>query len=168
MNFHALSRLVLILAVATVGMIAGNELGQQQAQSAQASSMEQNMSAVQAALGVLDMLKSDMQRAGFAERNFPEPDVTVALTRNAPLELVEAGRDCLVFRSPDAQENISYRIEGQRLVRTASGQTKVLLQKVGYFNIQRVLDGTAVNLAFSLESGVELHFAERFQRAREL
>jgi hypothetical protein len=170
MDKKAFSRMVLILAAAVMGVLAGSGLAERNV-SAQSVAQEQNQAAVQSSWGALELFRSDLERAGFYQVKYPEWGTTVQLKAAAPLRVTRAQKDYLELRSPDGRETISYHFTDGRLVRTASGKgAQVLLQKVTYFNMQQVLDGAVVNVAFSVgvfdakRPASDVHFFGHFRR----
>jgi hypothetical protein len=147
--------LVLLLIVLVCGILVGQGLTQRNMSAEQLSSREHELAAIQAARGAMDMIKSDLERAGYAETIPPSTAVAVRVKHPASDELIVAPStgQSLSFRSSDGRESVAYEMEGHRLVRIIAGERRVLLQDARDFKVRPVNDGQSLNIAFWIPVG---------------
>ena len=164
---------VIMIGVSIVSLIAGTQLNQAVYGSAQAKARESSFAAVQAAWGVVDLLRTDLQRAGYYENSSSKPGLHVKMTHPSPLK-VKVASDVLVFQSADGQETIVYRFVNGQLFRSSGQNPKIVLDRIADFGFRQVLDGQVINVTFSVGVSPEyevsssvLHFTGRFRRAEE-
>ena len=142
-----------VFLVATlIGLLAGGAIITKNMQVAEAASREQGLAAIQAARGAMDIVKTDMERAGYAETRPASNDVAVRVSHSDTLQLTKAFAQTLAFRTPEGSE-IVYEFDNGKLTRANSGERQVLLENARDFKVQPVNDGETVNLAFWVPVG---------------
>jgi Tfp pilus assembly protein PilW len=138
------------------GLIAGQFFTARTMLVAQAASQEHQLAALQAARGAMNLIKYDMERAGYAEAS-PMSHASFQVQRsNDSLQLVDATAQSLVFRSPDGLDTVEYRAEGARLSRIATGRESehvLLLANALNFQIRPATAGSTLNVAFAIPIG---------------
>jgi hypothetical protein len=138
------------------GLLAGQFFTARTMQVAQAASQEHQLAAIQAARGAMNLIKYDMERAGYAEVSpMSHASFRIESSKDA-LQLAEATSQSLLFRSPDARDTVEYRIEGARLSRIATGRESehvVLLQNALNFQVRPATAGSTLNVAFAIPVG---------------
>ena len=149
------SRRVLPLATFFFGIVAGAVITARSMQVVQAASIEQDMNAIQAARGAMDLIQYDMERAGYAQ-TASSSRVSIRISHQDRLEMVAVSPKTVAFRSADGSDNIMYRFESGQLTRTVSGRHQerlVLLNHVSAYKIKQVSDEKTINLAFWIPVG---------------
>ena len=161
----------IMTGVAIISLIAGTQLNEVIRTGAQAKARESSFAAVQAAWGVVDLLRTDLQRAGYYENSTSKPGLHVKMTHSSPLK-VKVASDVLVFQTVDGREIIVYRFVNGQLFRTSGQNPKTVLDRIADFGFQQALDGQVINVSFSVGVSPEyevsssvLHFTGRFRRA---
>lgn len=137
----------MFLVATLVGLLAGGAIVEKNMQVAEASSREQGLAATQAARGAMDIVKNDMERAGYAEMLPGSHDVAVRVSHTDTLEITRAFAKILAFRAPDGGE-IVYEFNNGKLTRSTNSENHVLLETAKDFKVQSADDGQTVNLAF--------------------
>jgi hypothetical protein len=139
------------------GLVAGQFFTARTMQVAQAASQEHQLAALQAARGAMNLIKYDMERAGYAEVSpLSHASFRVQGSQDA-LQLAEATPQSLLFRSPDGHDTVEYRVEGARLSRIATGRESehvLLLANALNFQIRPATAGSTLNVAFAIPVGV--------------
>jgi hypothetical protein len=144
-----------------IGLLGGLMVGQfftaRTMQVAQAASQEHQLAAMQAARGAMNLIKYDMERAGYAEAS-PMSHASFRVQGSSDsLQLVEATAQSLLFRSPDGRDTVEYRAEGARLSRIATGRESenvLLLSNAMNFQIRPATAGSTLNVAFAIPVGI--------------
>jgi hypothetical protein len=141
------------------GLLAGQFFTARTMQVAEAATQERQLAAIQSARGAMNLIKYDMERAGYVETS-PMSRASFQMHSGAGsedvLQLTQAMPQSLSFRSPDGRATVEYRCEGTRLSRTAAGRDSehvLLLAKALNFQIRQSRDGDTVNVAFAIEVG---------------
>lgn len=157
--------------VAIVSLVAGTQLNEVVRTGSQAKARESSFAAVQGTWRVIELLRTDLQRAGYYENSSSKPGLQVKMTHPSPLK-VKVASDVLVFQSPDEQEMIVYRFVNGQLLRTAGRDPKIVLDKITDLGFQQALDGKVLNVTFTIGVAPEydvassvLCFTGRFRRA---
>ena len=143
------------------GLLAGQFFTARTMQVAEAASQERQLAALQSARGAMNLIKYDMERAGYVETS-PMSHATFEVhfgqVRSGAgsddvLQLTQAKPQSLLFRSPDGRATIEYRCEGTRLSRIAAGRESehvLLLANALHFQIRQRADGSTLNIAFAI------------------
>lgn len=149
----------LLLAVLVLGILAGHSLTRRSMNVDQASAREQELASLQAAQGAINMMKFDMERAGYAETVPPSTAVAVRLEHDEdaqpPLMLATAFGQLLAFRSPDSGHRVSYETQGRQLVRVENHERLVLMEDARNFKVRTVAEGKVINVAFDVPVGTQ-------------
>ena len=145
-NERQYSPLMLLVAI-LVGLLTGGAIIEKNMQVAQASSREQELAAVQAAHEAMDVIKNDMERAGYAETRPGSHDAAVRVVHTDTLKITKAFATVLAFRSPEGFD-ITYELSNGKLTRSAGSESQVLLDNAKDFRVQATIEGETVNLAF--------------------
>ena len=145
------------LAIGLIGgLVAGQFFTARTMQVAQAASQEHQLAAMQAARGAMNLIKYDMERAGYAEVS-PMSHASIRIQgASDALHLTEATAQSLIFRSPDSRDTVEYRVEGSRLMRIATGRDNehvLLLANAMNFQIRPATAGSTLNVAFAIPVG---------------
>src|SRR5258708_5443043 len=143
------TNLTILLSAFLAGLMFGRLLDAKNLLVAQADT--QNLAAIRAARGTMDIIQYDMERAGYSQFLPSRNASVVRVTYADKLEMVKADANELVFRSVDGRDHIVYCYEsGQisRIVTGSSNERLVLLEKVTSFKVNRFLDGKTINVAF--------------------
>jgi hypothetical protein len=151
------------------GLLAGQFFTARTMQVAQAASQERQLAAMQSARGAMNLIKYDMERAGYVETSplsrasfqvhFGQVhfgQVHSGAGSADMLELTQATPQTLLFRAPDGRATVEYRCDGARLSRIAAGRDSehvLLLANALNFQIRQSGDGSTVNVAFAIEVG---------------
>jgi hypothetical protein len=138
------------------GLLAGQFFTARTMQVAQAASQERQLAAMQSARGAMNLIKYDMERAGYAEP-LPMSRASFRVRSSAgsgdALQFKQAAPQSLRFGSPDGRDTVEYRCEGARLWRIATGKESehvVLLENAVNFQIRQMDEGATLNVAFSI------------------
>ena len=154
--------LSLTLAIGILGgLVAGQFFTARTMQVAQAASQEHQLAAIQSARGAMNLIKYDMERAGYAEVSPPSHasfriQGSLIQVSNDALRLTQTTPQSLLFHSPDGRDTVEYRCEGARLSRIATGRESehvLLLANALNFQIRQEGDGNTVNVAFAIPMG---------------
>jgi hypothetical protein len=138
---------LMFLAAILVGLLAGGAIIEKNMQVAEASSREQGHAAVHAARSAIDSIRNDMERAGYAETRPASHDVAVRVAHTDTLQITRAFAQTLTFRTPEGFD-IVYELKDGKLIRSANGESQVLIENARDFKVQPANDGATVNLAF--------------------
>jgi hypothetical protein len=157
------------------GLLVGQFFTARTMQVAQAASQERQLAAIQSARGAMNLIKYDMERAGYAEAS-PMSHASFRVSASAglsdALQLTQATPRTLAFRSRDGRDTVEYRCEGVRLSRIATGKESehvLLLANAMNFQIRQTGDGNTLNVAFAIpvgatsQSPVMAHFVRAAQ-----
>jgi hypothetical protein len=141
------------------GLLAGQFFTVRTMQVAQAASQERQLAAIQSGRGAMNLIKYDMERAGYAEAS-PMSRASFRVHSsggsNDALQLTQATPHSLVFQSLDGRDTVEYRCEGKRLSRLATGKESehvLLLENALNFQIRQTSDGNTLNVAFAIPVG---------------
>jgi len=163
----------IMVGVGIVGVVAGTQLNEIVRTASQAKAHESSYAAVQSTWRVVEMLRTDLQRAGYYETASATKGLNVKMRHDSPLT-VKVANDVMVFHSPDGQEIIIYRFVNGQLFRSDGRKSKIVLDRIADFGFRRALDGQMINVTFSVGVAPEfdvsssaLCFTGRFRRADE-
>lgn len=152
MNNNGRVRPLMFVVATLIGLLAGGAIVERNMQTAQAASREQGLAAIQAARGAMDIMKADMERAGYAETRPNSKTVAVQVDHSDPLKISKAFGQILAFKTP-AGEDIVYGYDNGKLVRNSPGESQVLLENAQDFKVQASNEGDTINLAFWIPVG---------------
>ena len=138
----------LLVITLSFGILAGAAFTEKSKRYNASASREQMLAAIQTVRGAMDMIKSDMERAGYIETIPTDRIVAMRLSSPDPMELLKATPASLEFRVPGQAETIKYEMQGTKLVRSVGNRSLVLLQNARDFRVAAT-DG-AVNVAFAI------------------
>ncbi len=163
----------IITGVAIISLLAGTQLNEVVRTGSQAEARESSFAAVQATWRVVELLRTDLQRAGYYETAGTVPGLNVKMSHSSPLN-VKVASDVLVFHSADGKEVIVYRFVNGQLFRSDGKKSKIVLDRIADFGFRRALDGEMINVNFSVGVAPEydvsssvLCFTGRFRKAEE-
>jgi len=163
----------IITGIAIISLVAGTQLNEVVRTVSQAEARESSFAAVQGTWRVVELLRTDLQRAGYYETTGTGPGLNVKMSHSFPLN-VKVANDVLVFHSADGQEVIVYRFVNGQLFRSDGKKSKIVLDRIADFGFRRALDGEMINVNFSVGVSPEYHvsssvlcFSGRFRRAEE-
>jgi hypothetical protein len=128
---------------------------------------------VQATWTVVEMLRADLQRAGYYENAAPAPGLNVKISHPRPLS-VKVASDVMVFHSPDGSEVIAYRFVNGQLTRSTGKRERIALDRIADCGFRRALDGEVINVTIAVGVAPQydvassmLCFTGRFRRAEQ-
>jgi type II secretory pathway component PulJ len=138
------------------GLMAGQFFTARTMQVAQAASQEHQLAAMQAARGAMNLIKYDMERAGYAEVSPMSHAAFRVQGSKDGMALKQATAESLLFSSSDGRDTVEYRLEGARLSRIATGKESehvVLLANALNFQVRPATAGSTLNVAFTIPIG---------------
>jgi hypothetical protein len=151
MSTKRLVRLSFLCVVLILGIAVGQSLILETLNAARRPLGDHEL-AIHAAHSAMDLMKADLERAGYTETIPPsrgaDAQGQVRVNHDDDLVVVAASGKTLSFRSPDGRNAISYEFDGRRLVRVADGESEVLLEDVRDFQVRPESAGQAINVAF--------------------
>src|SRR5258706_11807373 len=161
----------MMTGVAIVSLVAGTQLNEIVRTSSEAKARESSFATVQATWRVIELLRTDLQRAGYYETASTVPGLNVKISHPSPLT-VKVANDVLVFHSPNGREVIVYRCVNGQLIPSAGEKSKIVLDRIADFGFRRALDGEVINVTITVGVSPEfdvssstLCFTGRFRRA---
>jgi hypothetical protein len=170
---------VLLAVAAALGALAGSLWTSHNLTQAHAAEREQSLAAYQSATGAMELLRADLERAGFVEIDPLKTHVAAVVAHPDPMTITAVNlTTALVLRCQDGNHAVIYTVDGGKLVRTETGaeaRSAVLLRNVARAQFQEVKEHDAFNVSFSvrLDNGwggpaAEAHLFSHFRRAGRL
>lgn len=174
MQTGIIRKIAILMAVAIVGVAIGTQVNETIHGNTQAEARESSFATVQSTWRVVELLRTDLQRAGYYETSSaPVAGLNVKMSHPSPLK-VKVANDVMVFHSPNGQETIVYRFVNGQLFRSDGQRAKIVLNGIADFGFRQALDGEMINVNFSVGVAPEydvpssvLCFTGRFRRAEE-